>query len=381
MLYVQIIGWVIFAISAIFSVPALIVMLSRTFIKKTNQCPQLENPPLVSIIIAARDEEAKIEEALQSCLSLDYPNYELIVINDRSTDNTGAIIDRLANENHLLKTTHITELPDGWLGKVHAMHLGSQIATGEFLLFVDGDIMLHPETLTKAIQYVTTKEIDHLCLFPGNLPGSHIAEEALVVSFGMLFAIGTQPPLVPTSFKKAYVGIGAFNMVRRTAYDGIGGHEPLKLDILDDVKLGMLIKRNNFKQDVLMADQHVRLKWQDSTWGVICGLEKNGFASMSYSFFNMLGFSSYVLIILMLPSFIAPFVWNIHGAGFIAAAIMGHLQFGIIGHRLGRGWHLFPFYLFALGRHSICLLALSLHHHQTTRRAVARHVLFVEGFT
>lgn len=347
-MFVQISGWVIFSIGAIFSVPSLIAMLSRTFIKKTGQCPLLENVPLVSIIIAARDEEVKIEETLQSCLSLNYSNYELIVVNDRSTDKTGDMIDQFANKNDRLKALHVTELPDGWLGKVHAMHLASKAATGEFLLFMDGDILLHPETVTMAMQYVVAKELDHLCLFPGTLPGSHIAEEALVASFGMLFAIGTQPLLVPTSFKKSYVGIGAFNLVRRTAYNSMGGHEPLKLNILDDVKLGMLIKRYGFKQDVLLADKHVKLKWQDSAWGVICGLEKNGFASMNYSFLKMIRFSLYVVIIMMLPSFVAPFVWNIDGAGFIAAAILGHLQFAIIGQRLGRGLYLFPLYLFAL---------------------------------
>ncbi|MFO0949483.1 MAG: glycosyltransferase family 2 protein, partial [Planctomycetota bacterium] len=120
--------------------------------------------PSVSIVIAARDEEAEIERALQSVLHLDYPSLEVIVVNDRSSDGTGAILRRLQGRYPQLKVLDINELPSSWLGKNHALQQGARLAVGELLLFTDADIVFAPVTLKKAIQAMESSQLDHLTL-------------------------------------------------------------------------------------------------------------------------------------------------------------------------------------------------------------------------
>lgn len=142
--------------------------------------------PRVSIIVPARNEEAEIENGLHSLLALDYDNYEVIAINDRSTDRTGAIIERVARESvdgqiesqtprisqirvetgHPLRVIHHTELPVGWLGKTHAMWTATNQATGEWLLFTDADVIFKPDSLRRALAYAEGTAADHLVLFP-----------------------------------------------------------------------------------------------------------------------------------------------------------------------------------------------------------------------
>lgn len=190
--------------------------------KESESFSPLKSYPLVSVIVPARNEEGKIEICLQSLLKTDYSNIEIIAVNDRSEDRTGAIMDRLADGNKRLRVIHIKELPEKWLGKNHAMYKASQTAKGDFLLFTDGDIIFEKETLRLAIQYITHNNLDHICLFPQTIPGSYW-ENALTVFFGLLFILGTKPWAIPGGSKRAYAGIGAFNLVGKSAYDKIGG--------------------------------------------------------------------------------------------------------------------------------------------------------------
>jgi len=134
--------------------------------------------PRVSIIVPARNEEAEIESALRSLLTLDYDNYEVIAVNDRSTDRTGEIMENIARDlynsksvqkvptNVLLRVIHHIELPAGWLGKTHAMWTAANQATGEWLLFTDADVKFKPDSLRRALAYAESAPADHLVLFP-----------------------------------------------------------------------------------------------------------------------------------------------------------------------------------------------------------------------
>src|SRR5215469_13916359 len=130
--------------------------------------------PRVSIVVPARNEAEHIEAALLSLLQLDYPDYEVIAVDDRSEDATGTIIDRLAEEwrprgeasHHLLKVLHVTELPPGWLGKTHAMWLAGKQATGDWILFTDADVVFRNDALRRAVSYAERVRGDHLVLFP-----------------------------------------------------------------------------------------------------------------------------------------------------------------------------------------------------------------------
>ncbi len=162
------------------------------------------------------------------------------------------------------------------------MHRGAQIASGEWLLFTDGDILFAPQTMRLAISYVQHHRVDHLCLNPGLIPGGYW-ENAMTTCFGMLFMAAFKAWLIPTRWKGAYCGIGAFNLVRAAVYRDVGGFQRLRLDVLDDVNLGWLIKRAGYRQQLLAGDDLIRVRWQNSFWGVIRGLEKNSFAALHYS--------------------------------------------------------------------------------------------------
>src|SRR5438105_13355882 len=138
-------------------------------ISKPHWDRQLSNHPRVSIIIPACNEEADIEQTLIQLLALDYDNYEVIAVNDRSTDRTGEIADRVAatpEARGLLHVIHIRQLPGGWLGKTHAMWTAGKHATGDWLLFTDADVLFKPDSLRRALAYAETVNADHVVLFP-----------------------------------------------------------------------------------------------------------------------------------------------------------------------------------------------------------------------
>lgn len=267
--------------------------------------------PFVSIVVPARDEGAKVEAGLRSLLQSDYPHFEVIALDDRSRDDTGAIMDRIAAEseesqgeqsdrNGLLKVFHIKDLPAGWLGKNHALQVGSQQSRGDWLLFTDGDVIHKPDTLRRSMKYVLAREIDHLPLYP-SIDAHGVFEAAFVACFGLIFTAGTQPGLVPTACPWFYSGVGAFNLVRRKAFDRAGTFEPIRLDILDDVKLGKLLKRTGSRSEVLRSGDRLNIRWQQSAWTCVTGLEKNAFAAAEFSLIKLFWIVGVTLLIFMGP--------------------------------------------------------------------------------
>ncbi len=339
--FVLITGWGLFGLWFLLLVPCASVMIRRTLVRMSNGLPEPAAWPVVSMIIPARDEGANIEAALRSVLAIDYPNLEIIAIDDRSRDETGRVMDRLAAEDPRLRVTHVQTLPDGWLGKNHAMYAGANAAQGDYLLFTDGDILFSPDAIRRAVVYMRHHRADHLCALPDMLPGSY-GENVLVSVFAFMFTAGTQPWLVSIPFKFFYVGAGAFNMVRRDAYQAIGGHVPLRLEVLDDVKLGKLIKNSGMRQRVVLARECVRVKWQDSAWGVIRGLEKNGFALMEYSLPRLI-----LMSMLTVAASLAPYLgifWlpEPAGMGHAATLLLLHGSYGILAYNASCGWNVFP---------------------------------------
>src|SRR5438477_1029432 len=120
--------------------------------------------PRVSLLFAARDEEEKLPLALESLLLLDYPNLEIIAVNDRSSDATARILDEASKRDPRLKVVHIETLPDGWLGKPHALQRGYEVSSGDWLLFTDADVRFLPEVIRRSITLAGTKQLDHLTL-------------------------------------------------------------------------------------------------------------------------------------------------------------------------------------------------------------------------
>lgn len=265
--------------------------------------------PRVSIIVPALNEAETIAEALTRLLRLDYPNFEVIAVNDRSTDRTGELMEQVAAspEAHgLLRVLHITELPPRWLGKVHAMHEASKLATGDWLLFTDGDILYQPETLRRTITYATRERADHLVLFPWMIMKS-VGERMVIAFFQTMFAFGHRPWKVADPKAKDFIGIGAFNLIRRSTYDAMGGHEPLRMEVVDDMKLGKLVKDHGFRQRNVFGGQMISLRWGKSGMAIIRNFTKNFFAVMSYQTWRSVA-SVFALLFFNLTPFVGLFL-------------------------------------------------------------------------
>lgn len=249
--------------------------LPRFHEQVTNMSPPSQWPSL-SIIIPACNEAEHIESALSSLATQDYPELEIFVINDRSTDATGDIINRLAAQNAHIKPIHISSLPDGWLGKVHALHQGMIQARGEWILFTDADVHFAPGAIRRAITYAQHTKADHLALLPRVLLDSFWLDVA-VRSFGLLFLLTTRAAQVHQRNNKYYIGVGAFNLVKREIFDRTPGFEWLRLEPGDDAALGMMVKQAGGQIRFAMADNDLAVSWYPNVRAMFKGLEKNLF--------------------------------------------------------------------------------------------------------
>ena len=221
---------------------------------------QVTDLPRVSIVVAARNEERNIREALQSLLSLDYPDYELIVVDDRSEDGTGSILDDMGARFNRLRVVHVASLPAGWLGKNHALSAGSRQATGKYLLFTDADVVMEKTLLTRAVGFMQRYHLDHLAATPSmRMPGVFL--EMFGASFVIFFSLFSRPWKARDPRSRCHIGIGAFNMLRSSAYRLVGGHEAIRLLPDDDIKLGKLIKRAGLRQDAALAPEYMSVEW------------------------------------------------------------------------------------------------------------------------
>jgi len=290
-------------LALIWLVPAVQLALHSSEVADLNE-PEWNPPPdaalpSLTIVVPARNEEAEIEPALRSLLQLNYPRFEVVALNDRSTDQTGAIMERIAAEpaaQGRLRVIHVRDLPPGWLGKVHAMWLGSQRdaaqenaargnavrqAQSEWLLFTDADCVFQTDCLRRAIHYAITTATDHLVLFPT----AHMKTlgERMMIGFPQVMAgFAMRPWKVRDPKSRDYIGVGAFNLIRRPAYEAIGTYEALRLEVVDDIKLGESIKKAGLRQDVVFGRDLVSLRWAVGAAGVVANLEKNLFAFLRF---------------------------------------------------------------------------------------------------
>jgi cellulose synthase/poly-beta-1,6-N-acetylglucosamine synthase-like glycosyltransferase len=256
--------------------------------------------PPVSIIIPARNEAATIEPALRSVLALDYPHLEVIVVNDRSTDSTAAVLARIQRDAPQFKVHHLTELPKGWLGKSHALQYGAERAHGEFLLFTDADVIMEKTTLSRALHHMIDNRLDHLSLFFENLtPGGLLNGMILDVGGGLLLLFKPWKAKDPKS--RYYIGVGAFNLIRADVYRQVGMHRPVAMHPIDDIMLGKIIKRRGFRQDCARGAGFVSVHWYSTVREMINGVMKNTFALYHYSVLRALAGLLMIFLIGILP--------------------------------------------------------------------------------
>jgi glycosyltransferase involved in cell wall biosynthesis len=283
--------------------------------------PTASGEPRVSIIVPACNEAETVEETLRRLLSLEYSNYEVIAVNDRSTDRTGELMDGVAAGAAgagRLKVIHIRELPAGWLGKTHAMWTAASQATGAWLLFTDADVLFRPDVLRRAVAYAETERADHVVVFPRMIMQG-MGEHMMIAFFQTLFVFGHRPWKVADPDTRDHMGVGAFNFIRRRVYDEVGTYQALRMEVLDDMKLGKVVKYNGHAQRNVFGDDLISIRWARGAMGVVRNLTKNFFAVMSFQWPRALA-SVIGLGFLNLMPFVG--VWLAHGwsrSGYLVA--------------------------------------------------------------
>lgn len=241
-----------------------------------------ESWPRLSVIVPSRNEEGQVEKATRSLLAQDYPNLEIVAIDDRSEDATGEILDRLAAEDPRLTVVHVDSLPEGWLGKNHAVRQGAVVARGEWLLFTDGDVIFDPGALRKSVAFASHHGLGHFVALP-HFVAEGFLERSFVATFVLHFATAVDISRLHLARSFSFVGVGAFGLVRRSAYDAIQGHERLAFEVADDVKLGLLLRRSGVAQGCLDSAGLVRVRWQQGFLATLRGLEKNAFSAFEWN--------------------------------------------------------------------------------------------------
>jgi glycosyltransferase involved in cell wall biosynthesis len=249
----------------------------------------LRERPRVSIVIPARNEEAAIGATLDAALAEDYPDFEVIVVDDGSTDGTAAEIGRRAGEPRLSAIAG-APLPEGWLGKPHALFQGSERATGDFLLFMDADVRLAPEALRDAVAFCGEHRLDHLALLP-HFERRGFWEEVLMPLLGVAVYMLFPSFLARLPRTRAAFGSGAFNLVRATAYRQIGGHRLLARSVIDDIRLAIEVKAAGFRSAFALGDRLVRLRMYSGRSEIVEGFTKNVHSAVSrmplFTLFNL----------------------------------------------------------------------------------------------
>jgi cellulose synthase/poly-beta-1,6-N-acetylglucosamine synthase-like glycosyltransferase len=259
-----------------------------------------EQLPSVSVVIAVRNEEEHLEKALQSVCQLIYPQLEVIVVNDRSTDRTQEILEGMRTVYPFIKLLQINDLPQGWLGKNHALFKGYQQSSNAWLLFTDADVEYQPDTLQKALSFCMDNGTGHMVVLPAVISRS-VWLNSVLETFKMMLETRQRPWAASNPKSNASIGIGAFNLVRRDAYEGMGTHKTIAMRPDDDLQLGAKIKKAGFRQNVLYGNDQLGLEWYSNIKEFINGLMKNTFSVFDYNLFKVTGAVLSSLLVFVLP--------------------------------------------------------------------------------
>ena len=288
-----------------------------------------ENCPSVSVLFAARDEGEKMPEALGTFLSLDYPNYEVVAVDDRSADETGEILADAARKDPRLRPVRIDSLPKNWLGKPHALQAAYENSTGEWLVFTDADVHFSCDLLRRAIALAKARDWDHLTLL-GEPKMFTFGEKVTMTFFGLALVGGTRPYAASNPGSAWYAGVGAFQLIRRSGYEKMGTHQRLAMEVIDDVKLGKIAKQAGLRSGAAKAGEAVTVHWHAGVPNIIRGTTKNFFAASGYRLWLASLHVFGLLLMCVFPVLALPFVrgWPLFSAA-VSVAIPVIAEIGV----------------------------------------------------
>ena len=303
--------------------------------------PKLENishdsldSTLVTIVIAARNEAERIGETVRRLAAQESLCFELIVVDDRSTDDTANIVQQIADTDQRVRLVQVDALPDGWLGKCNACWQGALKANGDWLLFTDGDAHMSCDLVARAVATAKVEQASHLALLPYVIASSFWTRAALIGQM-QLFTLYTSPHTINSDRSSRWIGVGAFNLFERSAYLAIGGHRAVRMEVVEDMKLGYLVRKNHYRQRAYSGIGDLQVDWAKSVAGILAATEKNWFAAIDYRLWTAAAFFLLVPSTVVLPVVAAVLAGS---TGWFALA--GLMSLTIPGYFLARqfGW-------------------------------------------
>jgi chlorobactene glucosyltransferase len=282
--------------------------------------------PLISICVPARNEARNIRGCVERLLAQAYPNFEVIVLDDRSTDATSEILDNLAAHNSRLRPISGSDLPSGWAGKPHALYQASAAARGDWLCFIDADTFLSPTALSSCYVKALDTNADMFTIMTFQIMGS-FWEKVVMPLVMTALSVGFSPRKVNDPKRKDAIANGQFIMIKRSVYDAIGGHESVKDQIVEDKAISEQVKWNGYRLIVADGMKVAKTRMYTSLPEMWEGWTKNIYLGLSDrpSLLWLGVFGAFIALIaaLFLPIWpLLGFLWFLHGGGWMAATVL-----------------------------------------------------------
>lgn len=258
--------------------------------------------PSLTVVVPARNEAENIGATLETLIVQQYSGLRVLAIDDRSTDKTREIVDEFAERYpERIGAIHIDYLPEGWLGKTFALEVGTRHSSSEYLLFTDADVLFSPSSLRRAMAFAAMTRADHVVVMP--TPQVKGRGEGMLLGFFSVLGMWITRPwrVSDPQARRDVMGIGAFNLVRREALEILGGWEPQRLAVIEDVTLGRRMKAAGLRQRVAFGSDLVLIHWAKGAGGIVRGLTKNLFAAVNFRPLVMLTACAAILVLFLAP--------------------------------------------------------------------------------
>lgn len=297
------IAWVLLFCLGGWITHALLMMRTTRILRSLESMthPEPSQWPCLSVIVPALNEQDTIEAAMQSLLAEDYPNLQILLINDRSTDQTGAIIDRMAAQDSRITPIHIHTLPEGWLGKVHALHQGMLQARGEWVLLTDADVHFRPGTLRKAVAFAIAEQRDFVTALP-DIQTRSFWLQATAMALGELMGIAAKIWEIGQPHSQSFAGVGPFNLIRRSFFEHTPGFSWIKMEVSEDLGIGLMMQQAGARMAIFNGRNQLLWTWYPTLRDMFKGLEKNIFPLIGqYRYSTALTFSVLLWLTVLAP--------------------------------------------------------------------------------
>ena len=255
------------------------VLLNIAYFRRATKAARITSGPLVSVIVPARNEEAAIARCVESLLVQDYANYEVIVVDDQSTDATAQIVAELAAHDSRLRLVSGTPLPEGWLGKPHALSQGAAVARGEILILTDADTSHGPKSVSWAVTNLQDHHADMLSGYLDQEYGS-LGETVIVPTMYAAMLLVPFYLLLRSKSPQLAFAIGQYVAIRRDTLQGVGGYDAIKGSLVDDISMAKLVKASGYREVFLDANEAASCRLYSGYRDAFAGIKRSVYSAL-----------------------------------------------------------------------------------------------------